>query len=89
MTKITYLWNQPVTKEDIAHMEKREEAFDTLTEGMDNWKNPIHATIEESMFSLCNEACVHYTGSTLTITKENGDGTVDVKADGYYATIGA
>ena len=89
MTKITYLWNQVVTKEDIAYMEKREEAFDSLTEGMDNWKMPIAAKIKKSDFSLCNEACIHYTGSVLTITKENGDGTVNVKADGYYKAIGA
>ena len=68
---------------------KLEKAFDSLTRGMDNWKMPIKAKIEESMFSLFNEACVHYTGSTLTISKRYADGKVDVKADGYYKAIGA
>lgn len=89
MTKIEYNWNQPVTKKDIAYMEKREKAFDSLTRGMDNWKMPIKAKIEESMFSLFNEACVHYTGSTLTISKRYADGKVDVVADGYYNAVGA
>ena len=89
MTKVTYLWSHVVNNDYIMHREKMHDAFDSLTEGMDNWKMPIATKIKKSDFSLCNEACIYYTGSVLTITKENGDGTVDVKADGYYATIDA
>ena len=77
------------SSEEFNRSIKLEKAFDSLTRGMDNWKMPIKAKIDEAMFSLFNEACIHYTGSVLTITKKYADGKVDVKADGYYNAVEA
>ena len=76
-------------KAEVDHQKAMEKAFDALTRGMENWKMPIKAKVHGVMFDLFNEACLFYTGSTLTITKKYADGTVDVKADGYYIAIGA
>ena len=66
------------------------DAFDKLTVGMENWKMPIKATIQESDFDLMNEACAWFTGSRLSRVKfSNGGDLIEVSADGYYMTIGA
>ena len=58
--------------------------FNYLTEGMDDWKMPIKATIPVKHFDEYNEACIHFTGTELYQTYCNGDGTMDVAAKGYY-----
>jgi len=64
-------------------------AFDKLTEGMENWKMPIKSTIMISEWSMMNEACAWFTGSTLNKVKVIDPGMIEVEADGYYLTIGA
>lgn len=63
-------------------------AFDKLTEGMDNWKMPISSTIHISDWNVMCEACAFFTGSELYQTYDNGDGTMNVEAEGYYNAIG-
>lgn len=64
-------------------------AFDKLTEGMENWKMPIHTNIHIGEWNLMIEACEFFTGSKLWQVKDLGLGMMEVKADGYYNTIGA
>jgi|TARA_B110000259_G_C13993493_1_gene393497 hypothetical protein len=66
-----------------------QEAFDKLTQNMENWKMPIKSTIRIAELTLMSEACTWFTGSELTQTNYNGDGTMEVSADGYYIAIGA
>ena len=66
-----------------------QEAFDKLTQNMENWKMPIKATIRVAELTLMSEACTWFTGSELYQTYCNGDGTMEVSADGYYMAIGA
>ena len=58
--------------------------FNILTDGMDDWKMPIKATIPVKHFNKYCEACIHFTGTELYQTYCNGDGTMDVAAKGYY-----
>jgi hypothetical protein len=64
-------------------------AFDKLTKGMDNWKMPIHTRIHIGEWNLMIEACAFFTGSRLWQVKDLGQYMMEVKADGYYKTIGA
>jgi hypothetical protein len=64
-------------------------AFDKLTEGMENWKNPIRNTIHTSEWTIMQDACVYFTGSELFQLYDNGDATMTVAAEGYYNAIGA
>lgn len=64
-------------------------AFDKLTEGMENWKMPIHTRIHIGEWYLMIEACAFFTGSNLWQVKDLGLGMMEVKADGYYKAIGA
>lgn len=65
------------------------EAFDVLTEGMENWKDPIeNVRIFSKDFDIMNEACIHFTGSELRVVSTK-DEYIIVSADGYYLAIGA
>lgn len=64
-------------------------AFDKLTENLDNWKMPIHTTIHIGEWNLMIEACKFFTGSQLWQVKDLGQCMMEVRADGYYKTIGA
>ena len=65
------------------------EAFDRLTFGMENWKLPIETTVRPEEFELMNEACLFFTGSSLTIKLPHKGTRFRVTAPGYFATIGA
>lgn len=69
--------------------EELKEAFDRLTEGMENWKMPIKAKIRLYEWYLMEQACIHFTGSELYQTFDLGEGWIEVYADGYYLTIGS
>ena len=58
--------------------------FNYLTDGMDDWKMPIKATIPVKYFKEYCEACEYFTGTELYQTYCNGDGTMNVAAKGYY-----
>jgi hypothetical protein len=58
--------------------------FDYLTQGMDDWKMPISATIPIKHLNEYREACEYFTGTELYQTYCNGDGTIQVAAKGYY-----
>ena len=74
---------------DLQRQSILSEAFDVLTEGMENWKDPIeNVRIFSKDFDIMNEACIHFTGSDLRIMSSE-DEYVTVSADGYYLTIGA
>lgn len=64
-------------------------AFEKLTEGMENWKMPIHTAIHISELNLMIEACEFFTGSNLYRVKDLGLGMFEVKADGYYMAVGS
>lgn len=64
-------------------------AFDKLTEGMENWKMPIHTRIHIGEWNLMIEACAFFTGSNLWQVRDLGLGMMEVKADGYYKAVGA
>tara|TARA_R100000734_G_C3295957_1_gene87124 strand:- start:117 stop:374 length:258 start_codon:yes stop_codon:yes gene_type:complete len=65
------------------------EKFDELTNYMDNWKDPIVSVINKKDYEIMNEACIHFTGSTLKIESHYQNNLILVSADGYYLTIGA
>ena len=74
---------------DVQRQSILSEAFDELTNGMENWKDPIeNVRIFSKDFDIMNEACIHFTGSELRIMSSE-DECVTVSADGYYMTIGA
>jgi hypothetical protein len=54
-----------------------------------NWKAPVKATVDAGAdVDLLYTAVVHFTGS-VPVFKLNADGTISVKADGYYKAIGS
>jgi hypothetical protein len=53
-----------------------------------NWKNPIKKWIEEVDFDQCNQACIWFTGGSLTIAAKRGT-RVLVESGGYYVNIGS
>jgi hypothetical protein len=70
-------------------------AFDKLTAGMDNWRDPIDTVIRKEDYEIMNEAVLFLCGCELV---KRGwvcrMGAQDrefyrVAADGYYKTIGA
>ena len=60
------------------------EAFNKLTEGMEDWKMPIRSVIHTSEWNIMQDACVYFTGTELFQTACNGDATMNVAAPGYY-----
>ena len=62
--------------------------FNYLTEGMDDWKNPICARIPTEHFDEYNEACIHFTGTELQTMNTYPNGTSKVFAKGYYMMKG-
>jgi hypothetical protein len=66
-------------------------AFDELTEGMENWKDPISTKVRTREIRLYEEACEFFTGSKLISGESDGSvwGRTEVSAAGYYAAIGA
>ena len=66
------------------------EKFDTLTEGMDNWKDPIDTVIHVNELNDMRDACAWFTGSELFIKEQIMNETkFRVQAEGYYNAIGA
>lgn len=71
--------------------EKREQlkaAFE-LIENKEHWKKAIDAWISPAMLTLCEEACVFFTGAVLKTTGEGridcyGNTEIRVTSVGYY-----
>lgn len=60
-----------------------------MVEDHQNWKNPIDALVGlGSDEQLIRDAVIHFTGSVPEIKRIRG-GAIQVRAAGYYATIGA
>lgn len=71
-----------------AEQAERKAIFDRIAPA-GNWKAPIGANISEADFDDCNQACIWFTGSELTVYEKLGDGRIWVTSPGYYETIGA
>ena len=84
------LYHKVVTKSGFTYGELKR-AFDELTEGMENWKDPISTKVRTRELTLYKEACEFFTGSTLHFGESDGSawGRTEVFADGYYVAIGA
>ena len=66
------------------------EKFDTLTEGMDNWKMPIDTVIPINELNDMRDACAWFTGSELYVVEQvENKPMFRVKAEGYYNAVGA
>jgi len=66
------------------------EKFDTLTEGMDNWKMPIDTVIPINELNDMRDACAWFTGSELYVVKQiDNESKFHVYAEGYYNAVGA
>lgn len=66
------------------------EKFDTLTEGMDNWKMPIDTVIPINELNDMRDACAWFTGSELYVVSQlDNEPKFRVKAEGYYNAVGA
>ena len=66
------------------------EKFDTLTEGMDNWKDPIDTVIPVNELNDMRDACAWFTGSELYVVSQlDNEPKFRVKAEGYYNATGA
>jgi len=59
-----------------------------LVAPIENWKDPIHATVDERYSAILKYAIPFMTGSTPVIIKI-ADGKIRVQARGYYASVGA
>lgn len=59
----------------------------TMVANKDNWKEPIHATINAEDKAIVERAIIDATASDPTFD-ENTDGTLRVFADGYYIGTG-
>tara|TARA_R100000773_G_scaffold24517_1_gene21563 strand:- start:1063 stop:1320 length:258 start_codon:yes stop_codon:yes gene_type:complete len=73
----------------FATQEALKQKFDALTQFMDNWKDPIVSVINAKDYEIMNEACTHFTGSTLKIESRYQNNLILVSADGYYKAVGA
>jgi hypothetical protein len=84
------LLKKVVTKSGYT-LEQVRRGFAELTEGMDNWKDPISTKVRTRELSLYQEACEFFTGSQLRIGHSDGSawGKTTVSADGYYSAIGS
>jgi len=82
--------NKVVTKSGLSYGNLKR-AFDELTEGMENWKDPISTKVRTREIRLYEEACEFFTGSKLISGESDGSvwGRTEVSAAGYYAAIGA
>jgi hypothetical protein len=66
------------------------EKFDTLTEGMDNWKDPIDTVIPVNELNDMRDACAWFTGSELYVVSQlDNEPKFHVVAEGYYNAVGA
>ena len=84
------LKNKVVTKSGFTYGNLAR-AFDELTKGMENWKDPISTKVRTREIRLYEEACEFYTGSELISGEvdESVWGRTEVRADGYYAAVEA
>lgn len=62
-------------------------AFDRVCDPR-NWKNPINAIIQNISLDLVHDAVIHFTGS-VPVVDDLGNGWSQIRAKGYYLTIGA
>ena len=83
MTKEMTMEEIALTAAEIDKVNKMR-LFNYLTEGMEDWKMPIKATIPINHLNAYREACEYFTGTELYQTHYNGDGTIEVAAKGYY-----
>ncbi len=62
-------------------------AFDELTKGMEDWRDPISTKVRTREIRLYERACEFYTGSKLISGEvdESIWGRTEVHAAGYYA----
>lgn len=68
--------------------EEMKEAFDAVQDKQ-NWKNPIPVQpIDHLKLTLTVQAIAYFAGSPTDIGQAD-DGTIYIKAPGYYACIGA
>jgi hypothetical protein len=66
------------------------EKFNTLTEGMDNWKDPIDTVIPVNELNDMRDACAWFTGSVLDVVEQiENEPKFRVYAEGYYNAVGA
>jgi|TARA_B110000908_G_scaffold171988_1_gene236944 hypothetical protein len=66
------------------------EKFETLTEGMENWKMPIKSTVHITQLGEYREACEFFTGAELNTVKQIGSsGMFQVYSKGYYNAVGS
>lgn len=90
------LWTMPGPETQLvtpgaerdAQQAERTAIFDRIKPA-GNWKEAISARIDPAEFDDCDQACIWFTGSTLTREAMTADGKLWVTAPGYYATIGA
>ena len=84
------LENKVVTKSSFTYGNLAR-AFDELTKGMENWKDPISTKVRTREIRLYEKACEFYTGSKLISGKvdESIWGRTEVHAAGYYAAVEA
>ena len=84
------LENKVVTKSSFTYGNLAR-AFDELTKGMENWKDPISAKVRTREIRLYERACEFYTGSKLISGEvdESVWGRTEVHAAGYYAAVEA
>lgn len=81
-------WRLHVRNERF-HIQTLSEVFSQVA-SRSNWKAPIAWIIEGKDRAVVEEAIIFFTGSVPTFTKAEGDtGRLVVKAEGYYAAIGA
>ena len=80
-----------ITVFDMQRQRILSEAFDELTVGMENWKDPISTKVRPREVRLYEEACEFFTGSKSISGETDGSvwGRTEVSAAGYYAAIGA
>ena len=84
------LENKVVTKSSFTYGNLAR-AFDELTKGMENWKDPISTKVRTREIRLYEKACEFYTGSKLISGEvdESIWGRTEVHAAGYYAAVEA
>tara|TARA_R110000744_G_scaffold93918_1_gene181363 strand:+ start:1524 stop:1793 length:270 start_codon:yes stop_codon:yes gene_type:complete len=84
------LENKVVTKSSFTYGNLAR-AFDELTKGMENWKDPISTKVRTREIRLYERACEFYTGSKLISGEvdESIWGRTEVHAAGYYAAVEA
>ena len=80
-----------ITFVENSYYEELKVKFDSLTEGMEDWKMPIDTVIPVRDLNVYRDACEFMTGSKLYVVKQVNEpnfGDMRVKAEGYYNAVG-